>query len=176
MTRKLAGFILGMAVCVGPVAAQQPAPPPPTATIPTATPLNGQTADKTALDTSECKNGATQATGYVPGSPPPVVAQPSVGGERIAGAATGAAAGAVVGGIQNNNHPYAPDAVRDEHRRDQAATGAAVGMMAGGAKHRQNRRAARNAQETAVQQQSAAEASWQNSYKACLTQRGYSVP
>jgi hypothetical protein len=62
--------------------------------------------------------------------------------------------------------------MQDQHTQNQAATGAAVGVMAGGAKARQGRR-----QAAATQQQQAASAtSWQNSYNACLQQRGYSIP
>lgn len=173
MTRKLAYLLVGMVITAVPAVAQQTGP---TSTV-AATPLNGQTSEKSALDQAECKNGATQATGFVPGSAPAAPATPNpVGGERLAGAAKGAAAGAVVGGVQNNNHPYAPDAVRDEHRQNQAQTGAALGVMAGGANKRQNRRDTRRTQEAAVQQHASAEAAWQNSYKSCLTQRGYSVP
>jgi hypothetical protein len=49
-------------------------------------------------------------------------------------------------------------------------------MVAGGVKTRQNRRSARKENEQAADQYAANSTAWQNSYKACLQQRGYSVP
>lgn len=175
MAHRFTGFVLALAMGSVPVAAQQPTQPtaPPGPAI---TPLNGQTAEKTALDDAECKNAATQATGFVPGSAPPAAATPTgPSGQRLAGAARGAAAGAVVGEVQGNNS-WAPEAVRDEHREDQAKTGAALGVMAGGSRTRQQRRQAMQAQQSATQQHAAAQTNWQSNYKSCLTQRGYSVP
>lgn len=176
MPRMIAWFVLGAAIAAAPVAAQQPTPPAagPAATI---TPLNGQTAEKSALDDAECKNGATTASGYVPGAPPAAAAAPQgPSGQRLAGAARGAAAGAVVGEVQGNNYSNVSEGAKDRHTRNQAQTGAAVGVMAGGARARQGRRQATQAQQAAGQQQAAAQTAWQNSYKSCLTQRGYSVP
>lgn len=175
MPRYSAAIILALVVSAAPAAAQQTAPPPAITTA--ITPLKGQTAEKTQVDDAECKNGATTATGFIPGAPQAAAvpaARPS--GQRLAGAARGAAAGAVVGEVQGNNYSNAPDALRDEHTRHQAQTGAAVGVMAGGARARQGRRQVAQAQQAAGQQQAAAQAAWQNSYKACLGQRGYSVP
>jgi hypothetical protein len=175
MQRRFACLLLGVIFGSGAVAAQTAASPP---AVPTATPLKGQTAEQSALDQSECKNSATQATGYIPNAtatPAPATSSgPS--GARVAGAARGAAAGAVVGGVQNNQHPNAPSGMKDEHVENQAATGAAVGVMAGGSRARQSRRQEAAAQQTAQQQQAASATSWQNSYNACLQQRGYSIP
>jgi hypothetical protein len=177
MPRRIAGFLLGVAIGAVPVAAQQPVPPAANTGAAAITPLKGQTAEKSALDDAECKNGATTASGYVPGAPPAAAPAPQgPGGQRLAGAARGAAAGAVVGEVQGNHYSNAPEGIRDEHTQNQAKTGAAVGVMAGGARARQGRRQAAQAQQASGQQQAAAQTAWQNSYKSCLTQRGYSVP
>lgn len=176
---RCAALLLGLIACAAPLWAQQPAAPAtgaPAKSAAAITPLRGQTAEKTALDDAECKNTATSATGFVPGAAPPApTAASGPHGQRLAGAARGAAAGAVVGEVQGNNS-IAPEAVQDEHRQNQAQAGAAVGVMAGGARARQERRHAAQAQQAATQQHAASQSAWQNSYKACVTQRGYSVP
>jgi hypothetical protein len=106
------------------------------------------------LDT-QCSASATQATGYTPGT------QTAPNGSRMRGAAAGAAAGATVGAVQNNQYDNAPQAMKDEHRHDQARAGAAAGMVAGGSRHRQDRRQNRRSEDA-----------WQQSYNACLQQRG----
>jgi len=162
--------LVGSSLATSPALAQQAAP------IPAATPLQGQTGDKVALDQSQCQGSATQTTGFVPGTAAPTPQDTGPSGARVKGAAAGAATGAVVGGIQNNNHPNAPDAVRDEHRGNQASTGAKAGVVAGGVATRQNRRSAKKENEQAADQYATSQTNWQNSYKACLQQRGYSVP
>jgi hypothetical protein len=118
------------------------APPPPAVPYPAGVRgLNNQTGEQAQLDVAQCGNSASQATGYVPGTAAPTqtAAKPPVGG-RAKGAAKGATAGAVVGAVDANNHPYAPDAVRDEYVGDKAGAGAAAGAVAGGMNQRQDRR------------------------------------
>lgn len=110
-----------------------------------------------AADDAQCRATATQATGYTPGSSSPS----GPDGDRLAGAAKGAAAGAVVGGAQANQYGNAPNAVQDQHRNNQAKTGAAAGMAVAGSRNRRERRDERR---------SAAdnEAAWKASYDACM--------
>ncbi|MEY2883651.1 MAG: hypothetical protein RL490_1375 [Pseudomonadota bacterium] len=162
-TLRLA-LLLGLAA---PALAQQPAAAPaPTAETRPGTPmtpmpagvsaLNGQNGDQAQLDVSQCQNGATQATGFIPGASAPAPAAPQgPKGERVTGAAVGAATTAIMGG--------------------DVGAGAAAGAVVGGSKSRQNRR-----QASAQQQKAAAAAqqkaqAWQNSYAACLTARGYAL-
>ncbi|TFU03220.1 hypothetical protein EUV02_08475 [Polymorphobacter arshaanensis] len=153
--------IIALAACVAlPAAAQTTVAPVPAT-------------DQMAVDQSACSSAATQATGYVPGqTPPPPMTNPNAGA-RVSGAAVGAVTGGAVGVAQNNNHPYAPQGVQDQHRQDQAQAGAVAGTMVGGAKVRQGRRETAKAQQTATTQQQAKATAWENSYGACMTQRGY---
>jgi hypothetical protein len=131
------------------------------------------TTDQMAIDQSACSSAATQATGYVPGqTPPPPMTNPNAGA-RVSGAAVGAVTGGAVGVVQNNNHPYAPQGVQDQHRQDKAQAGAVAGTMVGGAKVRQGRRETAKAQQTTTAQQQTQATAWENSYGACMTQRGY---
>ena len=139
-------------------------------------PLNNQTGDQAQLDVAQCQNGASQMTGYVPGAAPPAsaAAPPQVGG-RAKGAAKGAAAGAVVGAVDANNHPYAPDSVRNDYVGDKAGAGAAAGAVAGGMNQRQDRRASQTQQKQAAAAQSQKATAWQNDYAMCLQGRGYAL-
>lgn len=177
-------FNIGLvtAVMVSPVFAQAPAPAPSERPGTSVTPmppgvraLNNQTGDKAQLDVAQCQNGATQATGYVPGSAAPVAAtQPQVGG-RAKGAAKGATAGAVVGTVDANNHPYASEAMRDDRVSDAAGAGAAAGAVAGGMNQRQTRRKDKAQQQQAESAQAQKATAWQNSYASCLQSRGYAL-
>lgn len=171
-----------------PAVAQMPPPPPPTSAStdrpgtqvasfpPGVRGLNNQTAQQAQLDTAQCQNSASQATGYVPGTATPTTAttKPQAGG-RAKGAAKGATAGAVVGVVDANNHPYAPDAVRDDYIGDKAGAGAAAGAVAGGMNQRQDRRANQAQQKQAAAAQSQKATAWQNSYAMCLQARGYAL-
>ena len=131
--------------------------------------------ERQALDEAECKNLASQATGFVPGTAPPVAAAPQgPQGQRIAGAARGVTAGAIVGEMQGNNYPNAPGALQEQHRNDQAATGAALGVVAGGSRARQSRRQSAQQQQKAQADAQAKAQAWDSQYRGCLTQRGYS--
>lgn len=155
--------LVAAALLTAPVLAQTAAP---------AAPPPGSTGVKPE-DQSMCSNAATQATGYVPGqAPPPTMTNPNAGA-RAGGAAVGAAAGATTGAIQNNQHPYAPPAVKNDNVGNKAASGAAAGAIVGGSQVRRGRRQAAAANNQAQQQAAAKQTAWNNSYTACMTNKGY---
>lgn len=128
-------------------------------------PAKGQSAAQQQKDEAECYTWAKGQTGYDPAqatqyaSAPP---QQEIGGERVRGAARGAAGGALIGAI-------AGDAGKG------AAIGAAGGTMVGGSRQRRKRdendQAAAQYQQAAGQQQQ----NFQRAYGACFEGRGYTV-
>ena len=118
-------------------------------------PLQGQTAEQTQIDVAQCRNVASEATGYVPGAnvavPQPM--GPAAGG-RARGAVVGAGVGAIVGDV---------------------GTGAATGAVAGGMNQRQNRRMSAAQQQQAAAAQSQRATAWMNNNVGCLQARGYAV-
>jgi hypothetical protein len=110
-----------------------------------------------AADDATCRSSATAATGYTPGTSTPS----GPDGDRLAGAAKGAAAGAVVGGAQNNQYDNASGALKDANREDKAKSGAAAGMAVAGSRNRRERRDERR---TGADN----EAAWKASYDACM--------
>lgn len=128
-------------------------------------PAKGQSAAQQQKDEAECYTWAKGQTGYDPAqatayaSAPP---QQEIGGERVRGAARGAAGGALIGAI-------AGDAGKG------AAIGAVGGTMVGGARQRRKRdendQAAAQYQQAAGQQQQ----NFQRAYGACFEGRGYTV-
>jgi hypothetical protein len=118
-------------------------------------PLRGQTPEQTQIDVAQCRNVASEATGYVPGAN---VAMPEAtnapAGGRVRGAAVGAGVGAIVG---------------------DAGVGAATGAVAGGMNQRQNRRMSAAQQQQAAAAQSQRATAWMNSNVGCLQSRGYAV-
>jgi hypothetical protein len=184
-------LLVGLALAA-PLGAQTTPPPAPVAkganttavpAVSVATPLGatvtgqrGQSAEQIQIDDAQCQNGATQATGYIPGAQTAQAqpAQPQVGG-RAKGAAKGAAVGAVAGEVQGNQYARVPDAVQDEYRGNQAGTGAAVGTVAGGMNQRQDRRQSKSEAKKAADAQAQKATAWQNSYAGCLQSRGYSL-
>ncbi len=142
------------ALLAAPALAQTPPPAAPAAPPPGSTGVKPD--DQTA-----CSNAATQATGYVPGQTTvPTMTNPNAGA-RVGTAAVGAATGATVGAIQGNNAGTA------------AASGAAAGAIVGGSQVRRGRRQAAAANKQAEQQLAAKQTAWNNSYVACMNQRGY---
>lgn len=120
------------------------------------TALQGQSADRQALDDAQCQNQATQMTGFVLGSAPPATTAPQgPTGNRARGAAVGAATRNVVGS---------------------AGSGAAAGTVAGGSANRAQRRQAGREDQQARAQWEQQQAAWGRQYAACMQQRGYSVP
>src|SRR5215831_6002329 len=127
-------------------------------------PAKGQSAQQQSQDDAQCYAWARQSTGIDPAvvasSPPPQQTGPAVGGgQRLGGAARGAAGGAAIGAI-------AGDAGKG------AAAGAVVGTMAGGRRARQQQ-AAQN--EQAQAQQQGAMQTYYRAYGACMEGRGYTI-
>jgi hypothetical protein len=188
MTRQtLLPALAGALLFAAPLAAQTAAPTgantvpvaPVSVTTPsgvTLTAQRGQSAEQLQIDDAQCQNGATQATGYIPGTQAAQAqpTQPQVGG-RAKGAAKGAAVGAVAGEVQGNQYSRVPDAVQDEYRGNQAGTGAAVGTVAGGMNQRQDRRQSKSEAKKAADAQAQKATAWQNSYAGCLKARGYAL-
>lgn len=129
-------------------------------------PAKGQSQQKQSSDMSQCEGWATQNTGVNPA----VVAQnaanqqpvPPPSGQRLRGAAGGAATGAAIGAI-------AGDAGKG------AAAGAIVGTVAGGARRRQQVASAQQQQQATQQQASQQMSTWQRALTACMTGRGYTA-
>jgi hypothetical protein len=115
-------------------------------------PKPGQSQEQFKKDQGECHNFAQGQTGVNPAQQAGVAPPPEQRGGAVRGAAAGAAIGAIAG---------------------DAGTGAAAGAAAG--RIRQNRNNAANAQ--AAQQAQASQQQqlqrYDNSYAACLAQRGY---
>jgi hypothetical protein len=127
-------------------------------------PAKGQSAQQQSQDETQCNAWAKQSTGIDPAvvasSPPPQQTGPAVGGgQRVGGAARGAAGGAAIGAI-------AGDAGKG------AAAGAVVGTMAGGRRARQQQAAQ---QQQAQAQQQGAIQTYYRAYGACLEGRGYTI-
>jgi hypothetical protein len=87
----------------------------------TLVPLKGQSPEQMAVDQQECASQATAQTGYNPSAPPPTTsaAQPERG-QRLAGAARGAAAGKVVSNI-----------TKESETSEATEAGAKLGAMRG---------------------------------------------
>jgi hypothetical protein len=125
----------------------------------TVTPLKGQSADQTARDQADCGAAATSATGYDPNT------ASAAKGERAKSAAKGAAVGAAAAGLQGGEvYDRAGDEAQQEYRQEKAADAAKVGAVAGGHRQRKERRDDRSTSEA-----------WDQSYRSCLSGRGYSV-
>jgi hypothetical protein len=126
-------------------------------------PMKGQIPSQQNQDEGECYAWAKQQTGIDPmavASRPTTQPGPPIGGgERVGGAARGAAGGAAIGAI-------AGDAGKG------AAIGAVTGTLAGGARARRNR---------AVQEMQAEQAkertlqNFNRAFGACMEGRGYVV-
>jgi hypothetical protein len=129
-------------------------------------PATGQSPQLQQKDTTECRGWATQTTGVDPvalaqqGATQPGVPQPQ--GERLRGAAGGAALGAAVGAI-------AGDAGKG------AAIGAVTGTAAGGMRIRRNQQAAAEQTQANQQQTSQQLATFNRAVAACMSGRGYTI-
>jgi len=131
---------------------------------PIAYPAKGQSASQQSKDDAECYAWAKQTTGIDPAvvasSPPQQQTGPAVGGgQRLGGAARGAAGGAAIGAI-------AGDAGQG------AGIGAIAGTMIGGRQARQQRDA-QNQQ--AVAQQQEVINTFYRAFGACMEGRGYTI-
>jgi len=154
IVRSLTGLLLLLLVCFA--GAQQPI----------IYPAKGQSPQRQQTDTAECHVWAKQTTGVDPvalaqqGANQPGVPPPQ--GERLRGAAGGAALGAAVGAV-------AGDAGKG------AAIGAITGTAAGGMRQRRTQQAAA-AQTQANQQQTSQQlATFNRAVGACMTGRGYTI-
>ena len=149
-------LFLGMAVLLFAFTAQ--------AQKPIVYPAKGQSMQQQSQDEAQCLAWGKQSTGIDPAavasSPAPQQTGPAVGGgQRVGGAARGAAGGAALGAI-------AGDAGKG------AAAGAIVGTMAGGRRARQQQ-AAQNQQAQAQQQDMLQ--TYYRAYGACMEGRGYTI-
>ncbi|HQR53651.1 MAG TPA: YMGG-like glycine zipper-containing protein [Burkholderiales bacterium] len=126
-------------------------------------PAKGQSAQQQQRDDGDCYVWAKNNTGIDPAvvasAPPPPSGSTVGGGERVRGAAGGAAGGAVIGAI-------AGDAGKG------AAIGAVAGTMGGGRQARQNRSAQQQAAASGQQQQIQ---TFYRAYAACMEGRGYTI-
>lgn len=133
----------------------------------TITPTADQTPEQTAADRSACEMQAAAQTGYDPSQPAPTAqsTQP-VRGQRLAGAARGAA----LGGIREQTSD-----AEDREVEDITEAGAKAGAVVGGARQRQGRREGRReaAQEQGAQAQMAD--AYGHAFTACMTAKGYAV-
>ena len=147
---------LALVVLIGELHAQQPI----------IYPAKGQSSQQQASDMGQCQMWAQQTTGVNPAAlaqrsanqPPP----PGPQGERVRGAAGGAAAGAAIGAI-------AGDAGKG------AAIGAVTGTVAGGMRQRRNAAAAQQQQQYAAQDTSQQMATYNRAISACMSGRGYTI-
>jgi hypothetical protein len=127
------------------------------------TPTAGQTAEQMTADQSACEAQAAAQTGYHPSQPAPTT-QPSqsVRGQRLAGAARGAA----LGGIREQTSD-----AEDREIEDVTEAGAKAGVVVGGSRQRQARREARREQQTQAQMADA----YNQTFTTCMTAKGYDV-
>ncbi len=126
-------------------------------------PSKGQSAKQQSSDEGQCYTWAKQQTGIDPvatASAPTKQEGPAVGGgERVRGAARGAAGGALIGAV-------AGDAGKG------AAIGAVGGTMVGGHRARKNKEAKEQQAEHA---KSATLQQFNKAFGACMEGRGYTV-
>ncbi len=125
-------------------------------------PTKGQSASQQNADEGECYAWARQQTGIDPmavAGRPTQSGPPVGGGERVGGAAVGAAGGAAIGAI-------AGDAGKG------AAIGAVAGTLGGGMRARRNK-AAQEAQ--AEQTKAKTLQNFNRAFGACMEGRGYVV-
>ncbi|CAB3768501.1 YMGG-like glycine zipper-containing protein [Paraburkholderia humisilvae] len=129
-------------------------------------PARGQSPQQQASDMGQCEAWARQTTGVDPNAlaqraanqPPP----PGPQGERVRGAAGGAAMGAAIGAI-------AGDAGKG------AAIGAVTGTVGGGIRQRRNAAAASQQQQAVAQDTSQQLATFNRAVSACMNGRGYTI-
>jgi hypothetical protein len=126
-------------------------------------PAKGQSSQQQNMDEGECYAWAKQQTGIdtvaVAGTPTQQGGAAAGGGERLAGAATGAIGGAAIGAI-------AGDAGKG------AAIGAISGVMLGGRKARQNKVAK---EQQAEQAKASSMQQFNKAFGVCMEARGYTV-
>ena len=135
-------------------------------------PAKGQDNAQMDRDKADCFIWAKNQVGYDPLQSSQVASQTPINeaspkGTRLKGAAVGAAAGAVIGGIA------------DDDAGKGAAIGAASGALFGGVKKRRGRRNQQQARQEMMHQQAKAEQTMKDAfnraYTACLEGKGYTV-
>lgn len=130
-------------------------------------PNAGQTPEQLNQDRTTCDTQAAAQTGYHPSQP---VAQPAptkpAAGQRLAGAARGAARGTVVEGATDKS---------EREIEDPTAAGAKLGAAAGGARQRQERRETRRETQQQQQAQAQKQAAYTQSFTSCMAAKGYTV-
>ncbi len=131
----------------------------------TITPTAGQTAEQTAADQSACTTQAAAETGYHPAQPAPQATKPERG-QRLAGAARGAALGAL--------REQTSDA-DDREIEDVTEAGAKAGVVAGGARQRQGRRETRRETSQEAEAQAQLANAYSQAFTVCMTAKGYAV-
>jgi hypothetical protein len=133
----------------------------------TIVPNQGQTAEQLAADQATCANQAVAQSGYNPSAPPPTAqATRPVAGERVRGAARGAAAGA----IREENTDAA-----DREVKDLTESAARLGAAAGGARQRTERREVRRQTQAAQASSADKHAAYNQVFTSCMTAKGYTV-
>lgn len=152
-------LLISGAMCAGSVGAQQ-----------FVYPAKGQSPEKQQKDEAECQTWAVKQSGYDPAKPataPAPAAAPAQASGPSGARLRGAAAGAAVGAITDND-------------KSDAALAGAVG--AASAERGAQRRAGKQQQQATQQQQQAAtdankagEANFQKARSVCLEGRGYTV-
>ena len=130
-------------------------------------PNAGQTPAQLNQDRAACENQAAAQSGYHPSQP---VATPAptrpMAGQRLAGAARGAAAGAVVEGVREKD---------DRELDNPSQAGARAGAMVGGSRQRQDRREYRRETQQQQAAQSQQQAAFGQSFNACMAAKSYTV-
>jgi hypothetical protein len=130
-------------------------------------PNAGQSPAQLDQDRAACESQASAQSGYHPSQPvaTPAPSRPRAG-QRLAGAARSAAAGAVVEGLTDKG---------DRELDNPSQAGARAGAMVGASRQRQDRRAYRR--ETRQQQaaQSQQQAVFTQNFGACMASKGYTV-
>jgi hypothetical protein len=132
-------------------------------------PAQGQSQEQQQTDESQCNQWAIQQSGVNPANPaasvPQSTQQPSnqPTGDVLKAGAGGALVGTAIGAISGDTG-------------EGAAIGAVSGAVLGGLKRRRHKQEEEQQQKQQQQQQvQAAEGSYGQAYKACLTGRGYTV-
>jgi hypothetical protein len=130
-------------------------------------PNAGQSPAQLDQDRAACESQAAAQSGYHPSQPTasPAPTRP-MAGQRLVGAARGAAAGAVVKGVTDED---------DREIEDPTKASARAGAVVGASRQRQDRREYRR--ETRQQQatQSQQQAVFDQSFGACMSSKGYTV-
>ena len=130
-------------------------------------PNAGQSPAQLEQDRAACESQAAAQSGYHPSQPAaaPAPTRP-MAGQRLAGAARGAAAGAGVEGVRDSD---------DRELDNPSQAGARAGAMVGASRQRQDRREYRREARQHEAAQSQKQAAFAQSFGACMAARGYSV-